>query len=220
MGPRAAWQSYALTGRPSRALAVLVLWVLEVSVTSLGVNSQWIQGQAAAERERVHAYWGAADEEQIAKEADEDYQRWFVGSGIVAESYAAMLPRPHTSRADLTLAPWFFSWLKVRLDAFWILVYQGVFRVRMIETWLKFLVLPIGAAALDGYVARQIKKVNRSYASADRFAMGRLLLCLLIAAPFLYLPVPLSVDPVVVPVWGACLMFAVRLLAANAQHQI
>jgi hypothetical protein len=209
-----------VSGNSSRALAILVLWVIELSVAVLGVSAQWIERYAAAERDRVQAFWGGADVRYLVREADENYRKWFVESGIVAGSYSALLPRPRTSPTELTLAPWFFSWLKGRLDALWLLVYQALFRAHMIVTWLRFLALPIAAAALDGYVARQIQRVNRSYASADRFAMARLLLCVLIAAPFLYLPVPVSVDPVAVPAWGACVMLATRLLIANAQHQI
>jgi Domain of unknown function (DUF4400) len=204
----------------SRPFILLILWCLEVSGAVLGTQEDWINAHATAERERVRTYWGAVRERGIAEATDVTYRRWFVDDGLVAGSYSKLLPPKSPSADTLTLAPWFFSWLKTRLDTLWILIYQGVFRAYTLGLWLKFLALPLAAAAVDGYVTRQIKRANRRYASADQYAMARTLVFILMAAPLLYLPLPLNIDPIFVPVWGACLMLAIRGLVANAQHHI
>lgn len=205
----------------TRAFALLVLWLLQAALVVLLVNAEWIGEQAHLERASVARQFGQSRYAQLETRARAIYAEWFIDTGIHAKSYARLLPdstRPQHGMEGL--APWFFEWLKHRLDAFWWLVFQGICRVQVLREWLTLLLVVGGVAALDGLIQRQIKRSRHALASADRYLFARRALLCLLFAPLLYLSLPIAITPYVVPVWGTCLAITLTLLTAHAQHRI
>ena len=100
------------------------------------------------------------------------------------------------------------------------MAYQAIYRLLLFSEWMPYLGILILAAVIDGLVERKIRKKNRGYANPVRYRAGIRLLIILFVVPLLYLTLPISVTPLLVPAWifaaGAVLM----LVTANAQHRI
>jgi hypothetical protein len=118
------------------------------------------------------------------------------------------------------LAPWLSVWVKGRLDAFWWVVFQGLYRLGLIALWLPALAPLLIALAVDGLVQRQVSKARQGYANPVRYHSAWHALILLAVLPALYLTMPLACHPLVVPLWAIALGAAVRLLLANLQHRL
>lgn len=205
----------------ARLLALLLLWLMQAGLVVLLVNAEWVSKQAQLEQTSVARQFGQSRYAHLERNARSIYDAWFIETGIQAQSYAQLLPDPVQPQNGMEgLAPWFFEWLKHRLNAFWWLVFQGICRVLVLREWLSLLLLVGAVAALDGLIQRQIKRSRHALASADRYLFARRALLCLLFAPFLYLSFPMAITPYVVPIWGAGLAIVVALLTTHAQHRI
>lgn len=205
----------------TRAFVMLVLWLLQAALIVLLVNAEWVGKQAQLEHVSVARQFGQSRYAQLETRARATYAEWFIDTRIQQQSYSRLLPDATRLQHGMEgLAPWFFEWLKHRLDAFWSLVFQGISRVQVLREWLPILLVIGGVAVLDGLVQRQIKRSCHALASADRYLFARRALLCLLFSPLLYLSLPIAITPYVVPVWGACLAITLTLLTAHAQHRI
>lgn len=205
----------------SRTLILVLLWLVQATFVAVLVNAEWLEKQMAQERSLVSQYMGESTESALATGSDGVYAQLFVDSGAVQWGYAKLLPDPTQPKYGMDgLAPWWFTWLQHRLDAFWWMVYQCTYRLKLTAHWLPYFAVLIACAGIDGLTQRQVKRAEFAYASSDRYILAKRSLLLLIAAPFLYSCVPVLIHPLVVPVWGMCVAAAVSLLLGNAQHQI
>jgi Domain of unknown function (DUF4400) len=204
-----------------RIVALMLLWLIQAILMVLLVNAQWVEKQTREERASIERQFGERRSNQLESHARATYDRLFVETGMRESSYARLLPDPTLPKHGMEgLAPWFFEWLHHRLDAFWALVYQATWRLYLINEWRWVLGAILAAAAFDGMIQRRIKQINHALASADKYAMVRFILLLLLIAPLAYLSAPLAVTPLAVPVWGATLSFAMMLVASHAQHRV
>lgn len=205
----------------TRAFVLLVLWLLQATLVVLLVNAEWVGDQARLEQASVAQQFGQSRYSQLDTRARAIYAAWFIETGIRAQSYARLLPDSSRPQHGMEgLAPWFFEWLKHRLDAFWWIVFQAICRVQVLREWLTLLLFIGGVSALDGLIQRQIKRSYNALASADRYLFARHSLLCLLFAPLLYLSLPIAITPYVVPIWGACLAITLTLLTSHAQHRI
>lgn len=204
----------------ARVLLLTVLWLLQAALIVLLANAEWVSSETAAERASIAAQFGDRRYGQVQSRASHWYEEWFVHSGAEAESYRRLLPvQDHPQHGMEGIAPWFFEWLRHRLDAFWSLMRQAIFRVQVLREWSLLIGLIALAAWVDGFVQRQIARSRHELASADRFLLARRVFLGLAFAPFLYLTLPLAVTPYVVPVWGLAFALTLMLLTAHAQHR-
>jgi hypothetical protein len=204
----------------ARILALIVLWLMQAALVLLLINADWLQGQAHKERAAMAEHLGKEQYEHLRAHADELFTRWFVASGAIDSSYRSLLPDKQRHATDLNLAPWFFHWLERRIDAFWWLLDQALYRIQLLRAWGTYLALVALVACVDGLMQRQIKRSQHQAPSSDRYVLGRRLLFILIFLPLLYLSMPLSVAPLLVPLWGIGFAFTLLMLTANMQHQI
>jgi hypothetical protein len=205
----------------ARVLALLVVWVLQGSLIVLLVNAEWLEHQSTLEQARIEEYLGAIRHEHIKERAWALYRSYVIDTGAVARSYERLLPdRTAPQHGMEELAPWFFEWLKHRLDAFWWLVFQAIYRVQVLVEWLPYWGVVVFVAAADGWFQRQVKRASAGYASADRYTLARGALLILGFLPFIYLSLPVSIPPVLVPVWGILFCAASAVFIANAQHEV
>ncbi len=54
------------------------------------------------------------------------------------------------------LAPWWFSWLEERLDAFWWVIYQSLYRSQLILHWLPLIAFFVACALIEGLAQRAL----------------------------------------------------------------
>lgn len=205
----------------ARVLVLLILLILQGALIVLLVNAAWVERQCAAEQARIEAYLGPARQERIERHALALYRSWVVDSGAVTRSYERLLPDRTAAQHGMEgLAPWFFAWLERRLDAFWWLVFQAIYRAQVVVEWLPYVGVLAAVSTADGMLQRQVRRASAGYASADRYTLARRALLILSFLPFAYLCLPLSIHPVVVPLWGVLLAVALAVFAANAQHEV
>lgn len=204
-----------------RVFGLIVLWMIQAALVILLVNAQWVEDQAHAERLSIARQVGETRYAALEGRARGLYERWFVATHVREQSYARLLPDPTRPKDGMEgLAPWFFEWLERRLDAFWALAFQAICRLQVFREWILIIGVTLAAATFDGLVQRRIKRANHALASADKYVVARNALLLTLLAPLLYLSAPLTVSPLVVPLWGASLSVALMLLASHAQHRI
>lgn len=204
----------------ARFLLLMVLWLLQAALVVLLANAQWVSSETMAERASIAAQFGDRRYSQVQSRASHLYDEWFVRSGVEAQSYVRLLPAKNRPQHGMEgIAPWFFEWLRHRLDAFWSIMQQAILRVQMVREWSVLIGLTALAALADGLVQRQIARSRHQVASADRFLVARRTFLGLAFAPFLYLTLPLAVTPYVVPVWGLAFALTLMMLTAHAQHR-
>lgn len=205
----------------TRALVLLVLWLLQAALVVLLVNAEWVSAQVQREQQSLAQQFGNARRAALEARSQEIYAKWFVESGFQRASYSRLLPDHSQPQHGMEgLAPWFFDWLEQRLDAFWRLMFQGINRMQILREWLSLLLLVTAAAVIDGVIQRRIRRSRHELASADRYLVARRALLCLIIAPLLYLSFPIAVTPFVVPIWGGCLAFVLMLITAYAQQRV
>ena len=205
----------------ARLLALLLLWVAQATLIVLLVNAEWVQQQSSVEQHRITKHMGVQRSAAMIERAQARYQDWFSATGIRQQTYRRLLPDPSLPRTGVEgLAPWFFDWLKRRLDAFWALVFLGICRAHLFVEWAPLLMAAGAAAIIDGVVQRRIKRFNHALASADKYVLAKCALMVLTFVPLLYLSAPIAITPLIVPGWGACLTLTCMLLASHAQHRI
>lgn len=205
----------------ARWLLILLIWLLQATLILLLVSEGWVEREFNHERALVISQFGRARANALSESTDRHYQRWFVDTGLVKRSYSDLLPDPTIpQKGTENLAPWAFRWVEQRLDAFWWLSYQAVYRLLLLRIWTPYVGCAVLAAVIEGLVRRQIKRARQGYASSDRLVMARTSLLVLILVPLFYLSLPIAVPPVLLPLGGACLALASALYTANIQHRI
>lgn len=204
-----------------RAILILLLWLVQACVVVALFSGEWIEGEMRSERALVQGQMGEAAELQLAVEAQARYQRWFVRPGAVAVGYERLLPDPSVPKRGMEgLAPWWFEWLEKRLDAFWWLIFQLVYRLHLLLHWVPIIALFVAGSMVEGFTRRAVKRSTFAYASADRHVLAKRSLVILGVFVLVYLLLPWKVNPLIVPLWGAALAATTALLIANTQHHV
>ncbi|MGI9295060.1 MAG: DUF4400 domain-containing protein [Pseudomonadales bacterium] len=205
----------------ARVLLFLLLWCLQITLVAVFASSAWIQEQIAKEKDSVHAYLGGDTASHIGKRADESFQSLFVDTQVVDGLYGYLIPNAKTPKHGTeVLAPWFFSWLDDSLQTFWWVAYQAIYRLILFSEWMPYLGILLLAAIVDGLVERKIRKKTGDYANSVRYRAGVRALLVLVIIPLLYLTLPISVSPLIVPIWIFSVSIVLMLVAGNAQHRI
>lgn len=203
----------------ARLILICVIWLLQIAAVLLLVDADWVNDQAAAERQQASAYLGESLHNRIEHQSQSMYHRLFEGSGFVTWTYERLLPDPrHRELGDL--APWFFVWLERRIDTGWVLIRQALLRVLMIREWSVVIVLLVLPPVIDGITLRRIHRHENRLVSADRYLAARRLLFLALSMPLFYLTLPFAIAPAVVPAWGGLLALTCHLLFKHAQHRV
>ena len=205
----------------ARALLLLLLWIIQVAAVAVFASSTWLQEQIVQEKKSVQAFLGEDTARLISVKADDRFRQTFVDTEVVRHVHRFLIPDESVPKHGTEgLAPWFFEWLSDSLQTFWFVVYQAIYRLLLFSEWLPYLGILILAAGIDGLVERKIRKKNRGYANPVRYRAGIRLLIVFSIVPLLYLTLPISVTPLLVPLWIFGAAAVLMLVTANAQHRI
>ena len=113
-----------------KAVLIIVVWLLQIALVTLGFNAEWMREQRRLEEEYVTQYVGREATDQLTRETTHAYVVLFVKTGVAQQSYEQLLPdRGRNQQGMEHLAPAFFTWLRQRLDAWWWLCYGALFRL-------------------------------------------------------------------------------------------
>lgn len=203
----------------ARGLVFLTLWMLQLGIVVIVASPSWMRAQLAAEKAAVALYLGEAQARDLSDRSDAVFRVLLVNTGAVSTAERAFLPRPSPRMGDKDI-PVLFDWMGRVLTTFWFVLYQGIYRALLMAEWIPVLGAVLGAAVVDGAVARSINKSTCRYANPVRYRAGIRTLIALLVAPMFYLSIPFSVPPVVIPLWFFCLAGGVIVVMANAQHRI
>lgn len=203
-----------------RVLLVLVLWLLQCSLILLFVDADGISREVRVEQEKVAAQFSESVEARISSSAGAIYGKWFQETGWIAASYGRLLPSEEHTARDIGIAPWFFKWLKRRLDAFWNAIYRAIYRTQVLWQWGPYTALLAGVAVVDGLMRRKIKAANHEAPSSDRYTLARRGLFVCAIAPLVYLSFPTQVPPLLVLAWAVIGATSLLFFAANMQQRV
>lgn len=90
-------------------------------------------------------------------------------------------------------------------------------RLAIALVWIVVLSPLLFAAAFDGFMQRAIKRSEFGKIRPATFSVASMLVVPLIAAPLLYLVVPIPVSPLIAPAWAFVLCLPLSVLIANTQ---
>ena len=203
----------------ARALVYLTLWAVQVGIVAVMATPAWMSAQIASEKAAVERYLGKAQAEDLSTRSDALFRVWLVESGVVGAVERALLPQPGGRMGDRDI-PVLFDRVERSLRTLWFQLYQGIYRLLLLADWIPILGVVLGAAVVDGAVARLINKSTHQYANPVRYRTGVRVLIALGVVPLFYLTLPINVAPVVIPVWFFAAAGTVIIVMANAQHRI
>lgn len=176
-----------------------------------------------AERELLRTYLGESSMRSIVHRSDTLFLKWFIDSGVAAESYDMFLPTRQAQERSrgmeqLGEREGFFVKAREKIDAFWALVRFSIQRFIAILIWMPLLMVLMVAAIWDGWMRRRIKMIGFEQTSAPIFGLARQAFILGIFAPLFYVFAPVVIHPVITPLWGCYMAFALLLKASNLQR--
>lgn len=95
--------------------------------------------------------------------------------------------------------------------------YVSTLRVFILGIWLLLLSPVFIASVIDGLVQRAIKRAEFGSTRPAAFALTSLVVIPLLMAPFLYLVIPVSITPLITPVWTMFTAVPLALMVSNMQ---
>lgn len=112
------------------------------------------------------------------------------------------------------------QWIKVRTEAFLDLTYWFFRRITLFVIWMPLWIPMLFIAMLHGYWDREIKKTNFGYTSPVRNQAARRGMKFITMLMMLFFVVPVSLDPIVFPIFlmGATIFTGIAL--GNIQKRI
>jgi len=210
-GKIAAWRFWIVAGMTAITLFLLV------------VQETWLEDGLSHERQGMVEWLGPDKADAAHARAFDLYQRWCVESGFVDNSFAMFLPSPSRYQDPLAGSRQMdavFTWMEGRLRAFWLVIFQMIYRVCLTLQWWPLMILSLVPFLVDALVRRKIKADNFDHASPTLHGLGTrslllmpiVYLCLLLA-PF---ALPASLVPLLVVAASAAVWFALSHFVKRA----
>jgi hypothetical protein len=202
---------------------VALLLMVEVLVILLLVPGDWTNRAIDKETSLVEANLGIDTRKWIEDKADRWYQSAMIDSGFYDAMYYTLIPTEQqraNSRGMENMAPWWFRWLKDRMEAFANVVYQFFTRSALFAVWAPFMLILLAPAVHDGMMTWRIKRTNFDYASpvVHRYSIrftGYLLMGLGIA-----FFAPIALNPLIIPIVMMICCVLIGLTIGNLQKRV
>ena len=181
-------------------------WIFATIAVIVGfllvVKDSWLEQGLEQERQGIYELLGPAKAEAVEIRVHNRYSRWFVETGILEKSFLIASPPEQQGteieEIDQQLNP-IFTWMEGRLRAFWLVVFQIMYRLAVTLMWWPFLVLTTVPFVVDAFSRRMIKANTFDHASPTLQALGvRAVALVIIAYPFMLLA-PFALPPQLMP---------------------
>lgn len=204
-------------------LGALLIILCEVLFLSTLVSPSYVERELYSERQMVAWTFGPLTERVIQAETHADFRTWFVDTGVIQTIHDMYIPSEASRQKSLGMSELGRStsaWLEGRLQTLWLVVYAGIYRLKVFWTiFLMALVLCL-PFAVDGLVLRKIRSLGFEYASPNIYHAAKGLLSLLIISPFVLVLVPSAIHPLVFITWAGLLPIVIWFGTQHVQHQI
>lgn len=186
----------------------LLLVFIHLLLYTLIIPEAWLQRVLTAERNSTHQFLGSQNARYAEDRATDMFTRAFVDTGLQEQSFRTFVPTDQQRANDGVMAdvtsPGIFPWVEGRIRAFWTMLYGVTQRVSSGLLWWPFILVTLVPFLVDAFVARKIKKTSFALTSPHMQGLATRAIPLLMIGYFLLLFVPLTVSPVVVPLFMVC----------------
>lgn len=201
----------------------LIITIFSVFVTPAMVNKQIYGDHIKSEQAVLLETLGDESGMKIIKQADSIYNSIFVDSGLqgwVISKYAA--PKKDddligNSKAGEKLSEGTRK-MGQYMIAFFMNIYEGIFRSLQLAYWLTFAGPFVMAAAFDGVMQRKIRIATFHYSSPAIYNSMWHVMIVIIFATFIYCDSPLPIYPMTFPILLLVIAMMVRAMLANLQR--
>lgn len=186
---------------------LIVLWmvVLHVLLYLLLIPEPWVRGLLHRESSATEQLVGMANSTFASQRATDYFSKFFVETGIQAESFHVFVPKEPAAEdspalalerdAEATVIPWFES----RLRTVWVTIYLLMMRLSVALLWLPLVLLTFTPFLVDAFVARRIKRTSFEISSPHMQGIAARAIPISIVGYLLALMVPLYISPLWVP---------------------
>lgn len=202
----------------------VILFVMEFILLSALVPTAWSEQVRDQETAWMRRALGPHTTEALFERTQDWSERLFVRTGLVAGSYVLLLPDQtrieHTPELGKLADSPLWPWIRDRLDVIWQSLDMALVRVVHLLAWWPFFAFALLGGILDGLLRRRIRQSGFDYPSplAHRLAVGALLWTGVLVSLGLLLPV--AIPPLLVPLLGTLIAFAVGAMVTQTQKQV
>lgn len=188
-------------------LFLITLWMLLIHMILylFVIPESWVRGLLAREAQTTSQLVGASNTSFAYDRATDYFSKFFVETGIQAESFYVFIPKESASAdstavqlerdAEATVIPWFES----RLRTTWVTVYLLMMRLSVALLWLPLVLLTFTPFLIDAMVSRKIKMTSFQITSPHMQGIASRAIPLSILGYLLALMLPLYISPLWVP---------------------
>lgn len=186
---------------------LIVLWMVLIHflLYMFVIPEPWVRGLLARESSATQQLVGMANSAFAHDRATDYFSKFFVETGIQAESFYVFVPQESAAddsatvdlerSAESTVIPWFES----RLRTVWVTVYLLMMRLSVALLWLPFVLLTFTPFLIDAMAARKIKMTSFEITSPHMQGIASRAIPISIVGYLLALMVPLYISPLWVP---------------------
>lgn len=200
-----------------------IVILIEIVVVAMFIPNEMVLKEIDQEQSQVVQVLGPQPESAVRSRANDWFRVAFYDSGFMRVFFDVLSPSAQQREASAGLESFgneAFSFVDRRVETFFNAIYQATYRTALFVAWVPF-VIPIAIPALaDGLISREIKKHTLGYSSPVRYHAATHTLIFLIAAVPIYLMLPFSVHPLIVPVWAIAAAVTLSVFTANIQQRL
>lgn len=197
----------------------LVITILSVFLTPLFVNKHTYGEMIQIEQHRLIEELGTESGGKIIMRADETYKSLFERSGIqewALSHYKA--EKKHNDLLSETPAEKALKHSEQYVLAFFMNIYEGIFRLTQLLYWFSYAAPFLIAAAIDGAMQRKVKIATFHYSSPAVYNTMWHVMIGLFFLTLIYCDSPLPITPMVFPALLLFISLMVRAMLANLQR--
>lgn len=179
----------------SKFFSNIKFWIFVVPIIMITVfpmvNLEWFYTIDPGEIELNAKIFGKEKHDQVQLETDEQFAKWFISSGIYANTTKA----DRTNGSDLQVAHATDAFVNEYFQHLWKMVYRALYRLHVAWQWFIGAIILIGAAIYDGWQQRKIKRHIFGYSNPLAFHLVTHALFTLIGSVIALFFFPLVLSP-------------------------
>ncbi len=186
------------------------LLAVECVMILVFIPGRWTEHAIQQESALIKQHFGNEGYLWIKTQASKWFRASIIDSGIDAGIRRVYLPdkaRQPSKGMEHFARPW-FTWLEGRIQALINVIYQFYVRLALLLAWLLYMLILLVPAMFDGWMTWKIKRTNFDYVSPaiHRYSLHGLVF-LPIGLGLIFL-LPLTINPMIIPVamMLACLL--------------
>jgi hypothetical protein len=204
-------------------LRAIVFWVVAILLEAIVVvalaNRDVVGHQVEAEYDLTKGWMGETAD-SIYEDANSMFHRVFVTTEVMEMSYRIFVPDANKPEPEDSFSIQTFRWVRGRIDGLWAVVLRALQRFALFCAWLPYALPVLVPAAVDGWNQRLIKRETFGYTSPVRFHAASYVVISLVFLPVFYMFVPMTVHPMIIPLWSILGGVSVVILTSNVQKVI